>query len=202
VQPDADLSQAVVYMPDEVRILTVGSNEFFDYHEAQRGRVRVRYRVQAGDSMSSLAERFDLSTGSIGRINQFPSNRELKRGEQVVVYVPDTELVALEEKALVERFTTDTSAPARKETHSLARAPDGALRPAELATNAAPEGEPDLEGLDAKTPELPEAEGRRPAPTRAQAPLVPPKKKTPVAAPTRPLEKAAKAPKAAEKKRP
>jgi membrane-bound lytic murein transglycosylase D len=191
VQPDTDLSQAVVYMPDEVRILTVGSNEFFDYHEAQRGRVRVRYRVQAGDTMSSLAARFDLSTGSIGRINQFPSNRELKRGEQVVVYVPDAELVALEEKGLVERFSADTSAPALGDT-----------RATELATSAGHEGEPDFVGLDTKTPELPEAEGRRPAPTRAEAPLVPPKKKTPVAAPVRAIEKAAKAPKAAEKKRP
>lgn len=191
VQPDADLSQAVVYMPDEVRILTVGSNEFFDYHEAQRGRVRVRYRVQAGDTMSSLATRFDLSTGSIGRINQFPSNRELKRGEQVIVYVPDAELLALEEKGLVERFTTDTSTPGRSDTQA-----------AELAANTRHDEARDFEGLDAKTPELPEAEGRRPAPTRAQAPLVPPKKKAPVAAPARPLEKAAKAPKAVEKKRP
>ena len=124
VRPDQDLSQAVVYMPDEVRILTVGSNEFFDYHESQRGRVRVRYVVQKNDTLSALAERFDLSTGSLGRINQFASDKALRVGERVTVYAPVDAVGELEQKGLVERFsppqpeqqvarTTDVTPPAQ-----------------------------------------------------------------------------------------
>jgi membrane-bound lytic murein transglycosylase D len=191
VQPETDLSQAVVYMPEEVRILTVGSNEFFDYHEAQRGRVRVRYRVQAGDTMAGLAQRFDLSTGSIGRINQFPSGRELKRGELVIVYAPSDDLVALTDQGLVERFS-EASAP----THALAELGEG---------NAGHAGEPDLEPEPEHASEpaaLAAAVRRAPGGTWAQQPLTPAKKKAAVVAPARPLEKAAKAPRPAEKKRP
>ena len=53
----------------------MGSDAFFDYHEALRDRVRVRYRVRAGDTLSSLAERFDLSVGSIARINGFSRDK-------------------------------------------------------------------------------------------------------------------------------
>ena len=41
-----DVGKAVVLTPSEVRVLVLGSNEFFDYHESQRGRVRLRYIVQ------------------------------------------------------------------------------------------------------------------------------------------------------------
>ncbi|MFW6086265.1 MAG: transglycosylase SLT domain-containing protein, partial [Myxococcota bacterium] len=36
VPPEVDLSQAVVLSEDEVRILTLGSDEFFEYHEDQK----------------------------------------------------------------------------------------------------------------------------------------------------------------------
>jgi membrane-bound lytic murein transglycosylase D len=152
VQPELDLSRAVVFSPDEVRILTVGSNEFYDYHEAQRGRVRVHYRVQRGDTIGALAQRFDLSAGSIGRINQFPSNRELTSGERVIVYVPKDDVAALEHRGLVERFSK-----AEGEAALAALAPD----------------EPDA---DVREPALPEAEGRAAAEPRQELPLTPPKK--------------------------
>lgn len=193
VQPERDLSQAVVFMPEEVRILTVGSNEFYEYHEAQRGRVRVRYRVQKGDTMSGLAERFDLSVGSIGRINQFASNRELKLGERVIVYVPGDELAALEAQHVVEHFSADSETEAP------------------LTAQADDAGQ--------KKVELPEENGQPLAVTPRELPLMPPKKKLAQAeahglsareqkkaSPTPALEKAAKAPKAApkvvDKKRP
>lgn len=104
VVPELDVSRAVVYAPDEVRILTVGSHEFFDHHEAQRGRVRVRYRVQPNDTLNELATRFDLSVGSIARINQFPSQRELARGEWITMYVPEAELEKLATAGIVQRI--------------------------------------------------------------------------------------------------
>jgi membrane-bound lytic murein transglycosylase D len=89
VPSDAELSQAVVLSPDDVRTLVVGSEEFFQFHETQANRVRIRYRVKAGDTLRSLADRFDLSVGSLARINQFSRDKQLDADSEIIVYVPE-----------------------------------------------------------------------------------------------------------------
>jgi membrane-bound lytic murein transglycosylase D len=89
VPRDADLSQTLVLAPNQVRTLVVGSEEFFNFHETQQNRKRLRYRVKAGDTLKSLSERFDLSIGSIARINQFSRDTKLKPNTEIIVYVPD-----------------------------------------------------------------------------------------------------------------
>ncbi len=111
VTPEVDLRQAVVYEPSEVKILELGSDEFFAYHEAQRGRVRVRYRVQSGDTLSSLGKRFDLSTGSLGRINQFASDRELREGDTMIVYAPKDQVAELTKRGLTAPLHEEDGAP-------------------------------------------------------------------------------------------
>ncbi|MET0286616.1 MAG: LysM peptidoglycan-binding domain-containing protein [Polyangiales bacterium] len=111
VAPEVDLKQAVVYEPKEVRILALGSDEFFAYHEAQRGRVRVRYRVQQGDTLTSLGQRFDLTPGSLGRINQFPSDKALRAGETMVVYAPKDDVAELTARGVLAPLHDD-DAPA------------------------------------------------------------------------------------------
>ena len=175
VKPELDLTQAVVYMPEEVRVLTVGSSEFFDYHESQRGRVRVRYRVQKGDTITSLSQRFELSPGSIGRINQFPSNRELRVGESVTVYAPADQLTELSAQGLATRVVDE---------HDPAAA-------AATLTERTPEDE------------LPESQGKRaltPAPELPLAP--PPKKKVEAPSTTLPTLRSAKTPRTGVKKAP
>jgi membrane-bound lytic murein transglycosylase D len=110
VRPDLDMGKAVVLTPDQVRILTVGSDEFFDFHESQRGRVRVRYRVQPNDTLPKLAERFELSVGSLGRINQFASNKELKADDWIIVYVPEKQIPELTRRGVIERVGATTPA--------------------------------------------------------------------------------------------
>jgi membrane-bound lytic murein transglycosylase D len=102
VAPALDLGRAVVFTPDQVKVLTVGTDEFFDFHESQRGRVRVRYRVQPNETLAKIGERFELSAGSIGRINQFGTNHELKADEWIVVYVPEKLLPELTRRGLVK----------------------------------------------------------------------------------------------------
>jgi membrane-bound lytic murein transglycosylase D len=89
VPDDADLSQSLVLTPEEVRTMVVGSEEFFDFHETQQNRVRLRYRVKSGDTLRSLAERFELSVGSIARINQFSRDKKLEPDSEIIVYVPE-----------------------------------------------------------------------------------------------------------------
>jgi membrane-bound lytic murein transglycosylase D len=88
VPRDLDLSQTLHVPAEEAHPLVVGSAEFFDYHEALRDRVRVRYRIKQGDSLHTLATRFDLSVGSIARINGFSSNKSLRPDDEIIVYVP------------------------------------------------------------------------------------------------------------------
>jgi membrane-bound lytic murein transglycosylase D len=88
VRKTRDLSK-VVYVPAErVRTLIVGSDAFFEFHEAERDRVRVRYRARNGDTLGSLAERFELSVGSIARINGFSREHLLATDEEIILYVP------------------------------------------------------------------------------------------------------------------
>jgi membrane-bound lytic murein transglycosylase D len=96
VPKHADLEHAVYLKADAVRPLVVGSDEFFAYHEAQRDRVRVRYRVQPNDTVRSLAERFDLSVGSIARINGWRGPRPLDPSSEIILYVPSKQAQKLD----------------------------------------------------------------------------------------------------------
>jgi len=95
---DRSLEDAILLSEDEVTILELGSDEFFAYHEAQRGRVRFVHRAEEGETLSSIGERYGLSVGSLARINRFPRSRRLKPGDAVIVYA-ETELAP---QAIVE----------------------------------------------------------------------------------------------------
>jgi membrane-bound lytic murein transglycosylase D len=86
VPSDFDTSRAVVLTPDEVRVLVMGSEEFYEHHVRQEGRVRLRYRVREGDSLSSIANRFGITIGSMCRINVMPRDAVLAIGQELIVY--------------------------------------------------------------------------------------------------------------------
>jgi membrane-bound lytic murein transglycosylase D len=98
VPREVDLGRAIVITPDDVTSLTLCSDEFFSYHEAQRDRVRIRYRIKPGDTIQRLAERFDLSPGSIGRINRFNSAVPLRADQEIVIYVPKDQAALLQQQ--------------------------------------------------------------------------------------------------------
>jgi membrane-bound lytic murein transglycosylase D len=86
VAPDLDLTRAYVLTPDECRVLVVGSEEFFAYHEGQNGRVRVRYRVRSGDTLTEIGRRFGVQVASLMRINQIPRDAVLQLDQELIVY--------------------------------------------------------------------------------------------------------------------
>jgi membrane-bound lytic murein transglycosylase D len=91
VPKQVDLASAITIAPERVRTLVVGSEAFFAHHESLRDRVRVRYRVRTGDTLESLAERYELSAGSIARINSFSRYSKLELGSEIILYVPEAE---------------------------------------------------------------------------------------------------------------
>ena len=90
VPPSVDLTQAVVLTPEEARVLVVGSEEFFQYQVEQEGRVRLRYHVHEGDTLSEIGARFGIAVASLCRINMVPRDAVLHLGQEIIVYTtPD-----------------------------------------------------------------------------------------------------------------
>jgi membrane-bound lytic murein transglycosylase D len=88
VAEDADLSHVVVVPESDVRVLAVGSDEFFAAMEHDRGFKRVTVTVHAGDTLESIGKHFDVPVKTMERVNRRGRSDALKPGETVVVYVP------------------------------------------------------------------------------------------------------------------
>jgi len=151
VDPELDLSRAVVRSPDEVRVLVRGSEEFFAHHERQNGRARFTYRVREGDTLTSIGRRFDISVGSLARINQIARNATLHPGDRLVVYAEERRVPAearrareaaeAEEEPAEEPDEASAEEPA-DEAGASAEEPDEAPEPADASEAAADEPPP------------------------------------------------------------
>lgn len=138
-----DLTRAVTLAESEVRILTVGSPEFYEHHETERGRVRSMYRVREGDTLESIARRFELSTTALTRINRMTERTSLAAGREIVVFA--------------SRGVDVNAQPQRR-----ARSTSATATPASTDTAAAT--------APATTPEAPPTSVETPAEGDAQAP--------------------------------
>jgi membrane-bound lytic murein transglycosylase D len=86
VDPKLDTSQVVLVDPARVRVVTTGSDEFFELVETLRGRKRLLIKVQSGDSLEKIGKRYGLSAADMERINRMPRSSELKAGQTIVAY--------------------------------------------------------------------------------------------------------------------
>lgn len=162
-----DTSRALVYSESDVRVLVTGSDEFFAYHEARRGRVRTTHTVTAGDTLETLARRYDLSVGSLCRINRLNARTRLEVGQSIIVYAPQASVPAIEAPSV-----TTPETPASEASEATA-ATTSREEPAaqELAPEPAPE-EPALREEPPATPEAvePAAPAEPTPPTESPAP--------------------------------
>ncbi len=86
VPESRDLRSVVTLNEDQVRLVTVGTEEFFNQRETEQGRIRFRYRISEGDTLGHIARRFGLSIGSLARINRFSRRTTLQIGQEIIVY--------------------------------------------------------------------------------------------------------------------
>jgi membrane-bound lytic murein transglycosylase D len=87
VAPDLDESKAALVDASRVRLVTTGSDEFFDLVEARRGRARLEYTVKKGDDLKRIGKRFGLTVADLERINRFGAHHtDLRIGQKLVVY--------------------------------------------------------------------------------------------------------------------
>jgi len=90
VPTNADLSHVAVAGENDVRVLAVGSEEFFAAMEQERGFRRVTVTARAGDTLEAVGKRFDVSARNMERVNRRGRGDKLEPGETVVVWVPST----------------------------------------------------------------------------------------------------------------
>lgn len=84
---DLDLARVALVDPSRVRVVTVGSDEFFDLEETKRGRVRLSYTVKSGEDLKKIGKRFGLTVADLERINRFGEKHSpVAVGQQLVVY--------------------------------------------------------------------------------------------------------------------
>ncbi len=88
VPSGTDLSRVVVLSEGEVRVLPVGSEEFFAELEHDRAMRRLVVKARVGDTIETIGKRFDVPARTMERINRRGRNDPLREGETVVVYVP------------------------------------------------------------------------------------------------------------------
>lgn len=86
IDPQFDLSEVVLVDPARVRVVTVGSDEFFELVETLRGRKRHLITVNPGDTLEKIGRRFGLSVADMERINRMGRKTELVPGQTVVAY--------------------------------------------------------------------------------------------------------------------
>jgi membrane-bound lytic murein transglycosylase D len=88
VPQGADMSHVVVVPESDVRVLPVGSDEFFASLEHDRGFRRVTVSAKAGDTLESIGKRFDVPVRTMERVNRRGRTEALRAGDTVVVYAP------------------------------------------------------------------------------------------------------------------
>jgi membrane-bound lytic murein transglycosylase D len=69
--------------------LEVGSPSFLAHFEAEQGRQRLQIQAREGDTLQIIGKRYELSPGTMERINHFSRDRRLSEGAAVVVYAKE-----------------------------------------------------------------------------------------------------------------
>jgi membrane-bound lytic murein transglycosylase D len=83
-----DLGAVVALGERDVRVVAVGTDEFFTYLEQQRGQKRIVVTARAGDTLDTIGKRYQVPAKTMERMNRKARTEKLDDGESVVVYVP------------------------------------------------------------------------------------------------------------------
>jgi membrane-bound lytic murein transglycosylase D len=85
--PDGtDLSKVVTLAESDVRVVPVGSDEFFALTDALKGKKRVPITAKAGETLESIGKRWGVSIATMERINRRGRSEPIKDGDTIVVW--------------------------------------------------------------------------------------------------------------------
>jgi hypothetical protein len=68
------------------RFVEAGSERFVEYFEEKVGRKRVVIGARAGDTLTTIGKRHGLTASMMERINRFSRQKQLRKGEPIIVY--------------------------------------------------------------------------------------------------------------------
>lgn len=122
VPRDADLSKVVALTEADVRVIVVGTDDFFQHFD-DKGRRRIVVKAQPGDTLESIGKKHGVSVALMERINRRGRSENLAEGDAVVVWVPGPQT------------------PPNTSTGPLAKRDPHALEPMPTPTLAAPHPE-------------------------------------------------------------
>lgn len=88
VPKNADLARVVFLKEGDVKLLAVGSDEFYDHEEAARGRKRTTVHATGGETLEALGKKHGMTPAMMEKINRRPRSDLLVKGEAVIVYIP------------------------------------------------------------------------------------------------------------------
>ncbi len=153
---DFDQSKVALVDPARVRVVTVGSDEFFELEETKRGRVRLSYVVKTGDDLKKIGKKFGLTVADMERINRFgEKHAPIAVGQKLVVYRAMT--AAEKQKAtckLIPGGGTPVEGPAPREEGEEAD-PDAEEAPAVRASDKATGKKPSEQADEPPIPKPP-----------------------------------------------
>jgi membrane-bound lytic murein transglycosylase D len=86
VPEGTDLSKVVTLSENEVRVVPVGSDDFFALSDSLKGKKRIAVTAKAGESLESIGKRFGVSPTTMERINRRDRREAIKAGDTVLVY--------------------------------------------------------------------------------------------------------------------
>jgi membrane-bound lytic murein transglycosylase D len=86
VPEGTDLSKVVTLAESDVRVVPVGSDDFFALSDSMKGKKRIGVTVKSGETLESIGKRFGVSTTTMERINRRDRRETVKEGETIVVY--------------------------------------------------------------------------------------------------------------------
>ncbi|MEO7096317.1 MAG: LysM peptidoglycan-binding domain-containing protein, partial [Polyangiales bacterium] len=83
----ADLSKVVAMKEGDVKIVAIGSDDFYAIEEAAKGRKRTTIYATGGETLEKIGKKYELTPGQMEKINRRPRTDVLAKGEAVIVYV-------------------------------------------------------------------------------------------------------------------
>jgi membrane-bound lytic murein transglycosylase D len=150
VPAEFDVSRVALVDPSIVRVVTTGSDEFFDLVEAKRGRARLVYTVKKGDDLKKIGKKYGLTVADLERINRFGEKHSaLTVGQKLIVY---RSMTSQEREQAVGRLVpggADVKAPAPPETDPAVDADDKAADVTRPPTDSAKPEDKEAPGGDA-----------------------------------------------------
>ena len=160
VDPGFDTSQVALVDPARVRVVTTGSEEFFELVETLRGRKRIFHVVKDGETWERLAKRYGLTVADLERINRTGRQNDLRVGQKVTVYLP---MSASERAAALARLRGETAPDPATPSDAKGSGKGDAKDPSESGDAADRSTSPQLPPPPSPTPAESTGDGSAPA---------------------------------------